>query len=149
MRLLKPWLPLLALSALAACATPAPVPGSASTTGPGPAPVSDYDWHLHQDPLENSLTYGLADSDEVKLKLSCQTASGALDLAAVLDKPTSRLRLESGGDMETYAAMSEPAGIIPGHYAEAQAKTRDPVFQRFRRLGWIACLLYTSPSPRD
>jgi hypothetical protein len=139
MRLVKPFLPLLALSALAACATPHPGAAPRLTSeAAGPALVSDLDWHLHQEPPENSLTYGLADSDEVKLKLFCRTASGVLDLAAVLDKPTSRLRLESGGDMETYAAMSEPAGIIPGHYAEAQAKAKDPVFQRFRRLGWIA-----------
>jgi len=136
MRLLKLFPPLLALSALAACATPAPV--SAPPAGPSPAPVAGYDWFLHQEPRENSLTYGLANSDEVKLKLSCSTASGVLDLAAVLDKPPSRLRLESGGDMETYPAVSEPAGLTSGHYAEAQARTKDPVFQRFRRLGWIA-----------
>ena len=137
MRLLKPLSSLLALSALAACATPAPVSTSMADAG-APAPTANYDWFLNQDARENTLAYGVANSDEVKLKLFCGSGSGALELAAVLEKPSRQLHLESGGDTENYPATSEDAGVTDGHYAEAKARTRDPVFQRFRRLGWIA-----------
>ncbi len=137
MRLLKPLLPLLALSALAACATPAPVSTSMADAG-APAPTPNYDWFLNQDARENTLAYGVANSDEVKLKLFCGSGSGALDLAAVLEKPSRQLHLESGGDTERYRASSEPAGVHDGELLTAQATTKDPVFQRFRRLGWIA-----------
>ncbi|OGN50319.1 MAG: hypothetical protein A2352_07205 [Caulobacterales bacterium RIFOXYB1_FULL_67_16] len=129
----------LALSALAACATsggrssPSPAPDAGA-----PTPVANYDWHLNLEPQEAGLAYGVANSDEVKLQLRCATGSGALDLAAMLDKPSRQLHLESGGDTDRYPAVSEDAGITDGHYAQADAKTKDPVFQRFRRLGWIA-----------
>jgi hypothetical protein len=139
MRPLKLLPPLLALSALAACATPGRAPVSTPMADAGaPTPLPNYDWHLSLEPQEAGLAYGVANSDEVKLQLRCATGSGALDLAALLDKPARQLHLESGGDTEHYPAMSEDAGITDGAYAEARAKTRDPVFQRFRRLGWIA-----------
>lgn len=128
---------LLALSALAACATPAPVSTSVADAG-APAPVANYDWHLHQEPGEDTLAYGLANSDELKLQLVCRTGSGRLELAAIADKPMRELYLESGGDTERYPARSEAAGINDGEYVSADAQTKDPVFQRFRRLGWIA-----------
>lgn len=129
----------LALSALAACATsggrssPSPAPDAGA-----PTPVANYDWHLNLEPQEADLAYGVANSDEVKLQIRCSTGSGALDLAAVLEKPARRLRLESGGETQDYSAVSEEAGITDGHYVQASAGAKDPVFQRFRRLGWIA-----------
>lgn len=128
---------LAALSLVSACATRAPAPTVASAAS-APLPVAGYDWSLHRDAQEAILAYGVPDSDEVKLKLSCRTGSGALELGAVLDKPTRSLLLESGGDTERYPAASEPAGIVDGYYAEAAAAAKDPVFQRFRRLGWLA-----------
>ena len=137
MRILKPCLPILALSALAACATPAP-PSPPATLATAPAPMPGYDWFLHREPEHDALAYGVASSDEVKLQLSCRAGSGALELAAMLEKPSRELHLESGGDTERYSAHSEAAGITDGNYAQAEARTKDPVFQRFRRLGWIA-----------
>ena len=139
MRLFKLLPPVFALSALAACATPGRSPVVTPMAAAGaPAPTPNYDWHFDQEPQEASLAYGVANSDEVKLQLRCETGSGALDLAAMLEKPSRQLLLESGGDTEHYPAASEDAGITEGHYAQANAKTKDPVFQRFRRLGWIA-----------
>lgn len=138
-RLLKRLTPLLALSALAACATHgvAPVPAPTADAG-APRPLLNYDWHLSLEAEEAALAYGVANSDEVKLQIRCSSGSGALDLAAVLEKPARRLRLESGGDTQDYSAVSEEAGITDGHYVQASAGAKDPVFQRFRRLGWIA-----------
>lgn len=139
MRLSRLIPPLLALSALAACATNAPAPvANLEAGGPAPAPMPGYDWFLNRDGQEAILAYGIADSDEVKLHLLCQAGSGALELTAASEKPGREIHLESGGDTERYPAASEPAGVHDGELLTAQARTKDPVFQRFRRLGWIA-----------
>jgi hypothetical protein len=139
MRLFRLISPLIALSALAACATNAPMPtANLVASGAAPAPVPGYDWFLNRDGREVVLAYGVANSDEVKLHLLCQAGSGALELTAASEKPGREIYLESGGDTERYAASSEPANVHDGELLTAQAKTRDPVFQRFRRLGWIA-----------
>ena len=124
---------LIAVSALAACATQVPMPpaGSAATAS-APAPTPGYDWFLNTDGQEAMLAY------EVKLRLACQVGSSALELTASSDKPGREIYLESGGDTERYRAASEPAVVHDGELLTAQAKTKDPVFQRFRRLGWIA-----------
>lgn len=103
-----------------------------------PLPVANHDWFFDRDRQELTLAYGIANSDDLKLQLVCQSGSGALELAAVFDRPSRVLLLESGGDTERYPARSEPAGIHEGQYVTANAKTKDPVFQRFRSLGWIA-----------
>ncbi|WP_295169179.1 hypothetical protein [uncultured Brevundimonas sp.] len=129
----------IAASALAACATQAPMPAAGSAaTASAPTPMPGYDWFLNTDGQEAMLAYGVANSDEVKLKLACQAGSSALELTAASDKPGREIYLESGGDTERYRAASEPAVVHDGELLTAQAKTKDPVFQRFRRLGWIA-----------
>lgn len=139
MRLSRLILPLIALSALAACATNAPAPvANLEAASSAPAPMPGYDWFLNRDGQEAILAYGVANSDEVKLHLLCQAGSGALELTAASDKPGREIHLESGGDTERYRASSEPAGVHDGELLTARATTQDPVFQRFRRLGWIA-----------
>jgi hypothetical protein len=142
MRLLRLISPLIALSALAACATNAPSTNADLTAtvadGAAPAPMPGYDWFLSQDGQEAILAYGVANSDEVKLHLLCQAGSGALELTASSEKPGREIHLESGGDTERYRASSEPAGVHDGELLTARAMTKDPVFQRFRSLGWIA-----------
>lgn len=109
-----------------------------ANTSATPLPIANNDWFFDRDNRELTLAYGVANSDDLKLQLICQTGSGALELAAVFDRPSRVLLLESGGDTERYPARSEPAGIHEGQYVTASAKTKDPVFQRFRSLGWIA-----------
>lgn len=137
MRALKLIPPLLAVGALAACATQGSAPASGLAAS-SPAPMAGYDWFLDQDEQELTLAYGVANSDEMRLQLVCQSGSGALQLAAMFDTPARVLQLESGGDTERYPARSESAGIHDGQYVSAEARTKDPVFQRFRSLGWIA-----------
>lgn len=143
MRLLRSTLPLLAVSALtaslAACANVGPTaltPGGLAVSAP--APTAGYDWFLDQDGQELTLAYGLANSDELKLQLICRSGTGALELASIFDKPARVLHVESGGDDERYPARSEPAGIHDGQYVSADARAKDPVFLRFRALGWLA-----------
>ncbi|MNI02995.1 hypothetical protein D3C73_558870 [compost metagenome] len=128
-----------ALGALGACAPrKAPLPLVAEGA---PRPVDGYDWFLNEDPDEPRLSYGLAQSDEVPLSLRCAPGSGMIGLALALDQATGRgLTLESGGETETYPARPEAAEMHDGVQLVAKAAASDPVFQRFRRVGWLAVL---------
>ena len=126
----------LAFSALAACATRPEAPASVQQAAP--APVDGYDWFMHAEGDEAVLAYGVANSDDLKLRLDCTPASGRLRLTAPAAGAERAIALESGGDTERYAAAAEPSGIHDGDLLIAEAAVADPVFQRFRRLGWIA-----------
>lgn len=126
--------------ALAACNTTGrPAMGlTAGATG-SPAPVEGYDWFLHQDGQEARLAYGLEESDDLRIGLDCQKNSGRLALSAVAPEGARpEIYLESGGDTERYAAESEPSEVNDGLFLTAEAKAGDPVFLRFRRVGWLA-----------
>ncbi len=130
----------LALGA-AACATvetpaePAPAVGSSDL----PAPVADHDWFYHRDGEEARLVYGLAESDDLRLGLDCRQGSGRLALSAV-GGPDAKpeIHLEAGGETERFAAQSEPSELHEGVFLTAEAAADSPVFQRFRRVGWLA-----------
>ena len=52
--------------------------------------------------------------------------------------PRPEIHLESGGDTARIRAASEPSIIHDGVFLTADAAADEPVFLRFRRLGWIA-----------
>lgn len=129
----------LAMSA-AACATVAPSPASdAPAPSSSPMPVENYDWFFSTDADHAALAYGLADSVDVWLGLTCQRGAGRIDMHRPVEvgHPSS-ISLESGGDTETYPATAESSGLHDGPILMAEAPTADPVFQRFRRVGWLA-----------
>jgi len=136
---------LLALTVLAltasACATAGPEaapPASAASTG-SPAPVEGYDWFFHADEDAARLAYGLAESDDLRLGLDCTRASGRLALSGVAAgdaKP--EFHIESGGETARFPAESEPSQLHDGVFLSAEAPADAPVFQRFRRVGWLA-----------
>jgi hypothetical protein len=134
---LPPVLAILALS-LAACATgtsaPPPAPPSSS-----PTPIEEHDWFFSSEDDHASLAYGLANSDDVWLGLSCGRGAGRLEMIRPVEvgHPVS-ISLESGGDTETYPAAAHPSDLHEGPVLTAGASTGDPVFQRFRRVGWLA-----------
>ena len=141
---LKPALPrslaLLALGslALAACSTTAPTDTGGASSG-APLPTAGYDWHLNHDGAEASLSYGMAETDDVPLDLSCVQGSRSLTLLLNTRKGAPhRIALESGGETETYRATAEPAPLGEGLDLTAQATTSDPVFIRFKQTGWLA-----------
>ncbi len=132
---------LLATTALvAACSTTtAKVPASGIVSSGAPQPIEGYDWFLSEDGSNAKLAYGMADSDDLKLGLECARGSGKLDLTASADKGASpEIQIESGGDTERYAAAAEPAEVHDGLILTAGAEANAPVFQRFRRIGWLA-----------
>jgi hypothetical protein len=137
---------LLALSGLslaaAACAAVEPVAPAASAAARSPAappaPIENYDWRLFDDGDEASLGFGLDESDDVWLDLDCRRGSGRLTLVAPAGPDAPRtIRLEAGGERVAYAAEAETSELHEGVFLSAEAATADPVFQRFRALGWI------------
>jgi hypothetical protein len=136
---------LLALSSLAlsaaACATVEPRPAALLTdaVGAAPAPVDGYDWFYHVDEEDARLAYGLAESDDLKLGFDCRRGAGRLALVAIAEKDAKpEISVESGGDTERFPATAEPSQLHDGVLLSAAASTREPVFQRFRRVGWLA-----------
>lgn len=130
----------LALAA-AACATvesPPEPPTAVASSGP-PAPIADHDWFYHRDGEAARLVYGLAESDDLRLGLDCNEGSGKLALSAV-GGPDARpeILVEAGGETQRFAAQSEPSQLHDGVFLTADAKADTPVFQRFRRIGWLA-----------
>ncbi len=130
----------LALSA-AACATVEPRPTASLTdaVSPAPRPVEGYDWFYHVDEAAARLAYGLAESDDLKLGFDCQRGAGRLEMVAIAEKGAkAEIHVESGGDTERFPAQAEPSQLHDGVFLSAGASTAEPVFQRFRRVGWLA-----------
>lgn len=130
-----------ALLCLAACATgPATVATVATNeASSGPTPIADHDWFFSADDASARLAYGMEASDDLRIGLDCDRASGRIELSAMAAPDSApEIFLESGGDTERYAAASEPSQLHEGLFLTAAATTADPVFQRFRRLGWLA-----------
>lgn len=128
----------------AACATvEAPIESAPAVASSGaPAPVADHDWFYHRDGETARLVYGLAESDDLRLGLDCSQGSRRLTLSAV-GGPDARpeIHVEAGGETERFAAQSEPSELHEGVFLTAEAAADAPVFQRFRRVGWLALWL--------
>ena len=74
------WLaPALALLSLGACAPTLKTQLVGASSG-APLAMPGYDWHLNEDAEEASLSYGMAETDDVPLDLSCRPGSGALQI---------------------------------------------------------------------
>ncbi|MGZ9114866.1 MAG: hypothetical protein ACXW3K_09615 [Brevundimonas sp.] len=128
----------LALTA-SACATAAPDAPTPTASSGSPAPVEGYDWFFHAEEDAARLTYGLAESDDLRLGLDCTRASGRLALSGVASgaaKP--EFYIESGGATGRFPAQAEPSQLHDGVFLSAEAAAHAPVFQRFRRVGWLA-----------
>lgn len=139
----SPTIIVLALVAVtvSACATARPaLPVATDTASSGsPVPVPDYDWFFSGDETSARLAYGLDESDDLRLGLDCDRGSGRLALSgngATGDK--AEFHIEAGGETERFAATSEPSELHDGVFLSAGAPANAPVFQRFRRIGWLA-----------
>ena len=136
---------ILVLTVLAAtasaCATAGPTAPSAMpvASSGSPAPVADHDWFFHGDETSARLAYGLEESDDLRLGLDCERGSGRLALSGNAPAGArAEFRIESGGETERFAAKAEPSELHDGVFLSAEARADAPVFQRFRRIGWLA-----------
>jgi len=139
-------LPLLgALSALlftAACATQPGAVGSSATltalTEP-PARHQGYNWFFDQDEGEFQLFYGMAESDDIPLGMTCSSGSGRITISTPSEDNHARsLTLTSGGQMATYPARATEAQVFDGYNIVSQTTPADPVMQAFGQNGWMA-----------
>jgi len=126
---------LAATASLAACATaPSATPGRAA-----PVPIDGYDWILHRDGDDARLSYGVAESDDVRLALDCARGAGSVALTVLAGPDAApEIVLESGGETESFIANSEEDLLHDGLILTAEADADSPIFQRFRRTGWLA-----------
>lgn len=135
-------LPLLvALMTVGACASvdaPPTALSPATTPDAAPRPIADHDWAFFAEDDQAALAYGRDESDDVWLSLACDRGSGRLDLFRPADadgQPT--ISLEAGGETERFSGRIEPSELFEYGEVFAEADTGAPVFQRFRRLGWL------------
>jgi hypothetical protein len=127
-----------ALGALGACSTtreggPSPMASSGS-----PQPVAGVDWFYHPEATEAKLLYGVETSDDLRLGLACQKGAGRLEITTNAPHGVREIHLESGGETERFRAEGEASELTDGDFLTAEAATSTPVFQRFRRVGWLA-----------
>lgn len=133
---------------LAACATnPSESPAALEPSSPeaataedgGPEPTPGLDWHFHQDGAEAKLAYGVANSDDLRLGLTCARGAGEVELSRDAEPDAAPgIRLESGGETETIATRSEPSELSGGVFLTGRIATAHPVMARFRQTGWLA-----------
>lgn len=137
--------PLIAVAALGllagGCATqgsPTPLPPAGATVA-APDPIPGRDWHLVQHAGQSSLAFGVAESDDLDLGLTCDDGSGRVTLfrEAAPGEP-SEFQLESGGQEQHFDAEGDPSPLTDGLSLHAEADARTLVFQRFGELGWLA-----------
>lgn len=134
----RPALIMASALSLAACSTLPPAAPPGGSAKDGPSAVAGLDWFLTDDPAETKLAYGRANSDDFRFSMTCVPGSGQLDLIQATEDDATAIMVESGGDTERLAATSEPAGVVEGVVLIASSATANPVFLRFRSLGWLA-----------
>jgi hypothetical protein len=142
MRALRLLVVALVGAAACACASVEPLPLAPSpdpAPSGAPQPVEGYDWYLGEEDDALWLGYGLADSDDIWLAMTCLRGSGRMELEQHLDMgPDRAVVLESGGETERWPARGEYSEMLGGDILIAEVPTDHPVFLRFRRLGWMA-----------
>jgi hypothetical protein len=129
---------LLAAASAAACATVPVAPVPVESPVEAPAPIAGLDWFLTDDPSETRLAYGMANSGDFRMAMTCLPGSGRLGLIQASETGHPEMVLESGGDTERLDATVEPAGVMDGDILLAETTTSAPALLRFRALGWLA-----------
>lgn len=125
----------LAAMGASACAT-APAPPPSGTSGP-PPPVANYDWSFGAEGGRGGLVFGLQESDDVWIVMNCRQSSGRLDLSVASPTASREVVLMAGAETGRFPARAESSEIDEGYFLEAQAPSSAPVFQAFRREGWM------------
>lgn len=112
-----------------------------------PAPIENHDWFFGDEDDEAGLSYGLDESDDVWLTLSCHRGSGRLELSRPVGAGhPAEIFVESGDRAATYPAVAETSELHEGQLLIAEAGAGDPVFQQFRQTGWM---IVQGPDYRD
>lgn len=125
-----------------ACAPHTGTPSTAVTLtalSEPPARDGNYHWFLDNEDDEVRLFYGLEQSDDIPLGLSCTRGSNRITISTPgEDRNMRRLTLTSGGRIASYPARAEEATVFDGYDIVAQTTPADPVMEAFALNGWLA-----------
>lgn len=141
----------LAAGAVAGCAHNAKPPAakllrpaavSPSAAMAAPAPVSGLDWYMTNEGGTAKLAFGAANSDDVRLMMTCAKDSGKLNVSRTVTAPEAGtppiLALTSGTARGRWLATSAPAATQADHTEITVAlTTTEPAIDAFQRNGWI------------
>ena len=122
----------------AACSTTRGAAPKTVVSSGSPAPIQGYDWFFHPETTEAKLVYGVEMSDDLRLGLTCEKGTGRVEITTNAPRGVREIHLESGGETERFLAHGEASELNDGDFLTAEAATSIPVFQRFRRVGWLA-----------
>lgn len=106
---------------------------AAAQSGAGAPPVAAPDgmgWHLSHEGTMAKLAYGVANSDQLALMLTCEPGRGAAAVYGEVQPATPRLIHASA------ASAIDPLG--GGLFEEARVSLNDPTLQRLARTGSLA-----------
>lgn len=130
---------ILAVGGLAAaCSTTREVAPTTVASSGSPVPIQGYDWFFHPEASEAKLVYGVETSDDLRLGLTCVKGTGHVEITTTAPHGVREIHLESGGETERFPAEGEASELSDGDFLTAGAASTIPVFQRFRRIGWLA-----------
>jgi hypothetical protein len=146
----------LAAGAVAGCAShsgykppaakllrPASTSPSAALTAPVPA--SGLSWFMVNEEGKAKLAYGAANSDDVRLMLTCAKGSGKLTVSRMVAADqagaTPILTLGSGSARGRWLAKAEPATDQAGRtQLVVDMTTTEPAIDAFERNGWVSAI---------
>ena len=104
-----------------------------------PSPIEGRDWHLTQYWDQSTLAFGVAETDDVDLTLTCSDGSGWVSLLRdAPDAAPREFRLEAGADSGLFVAESEPSMLTDGQILTTEVAADEAVLRSFRSLGWLA-----------
>lgn len=104
-----------------------------------PARNGEYRWFFDREDDEVQLFYGLAQSDDIPLGLTCAKGSGQIRVSTPSEDNSRRqISLTSGGQVTHLPARAEAAEVFDGYDIIARTTPSDPVMQAFGVNGWLA-----------
>lgn len=113
-----------------------PAPGRSLVEAMTPAPAMG--WHLLHEGERAKLAYGVANSDQIALMMSCAPGDGAVEVFGVVHPDTPRLTLAADAETTELDGAPEVDPITGAMAVETRAPIADPVLQRFKRGGDLA-----------
>lgn len=127
-----------ALAMLAGCASTSGTTGSTGGFQGDLSPIDNYDWivELNDEPM---LAYGVPNSDDAPLVMTCQPRSGQVEVslmsASVKSKP---IAMATSSMTRSINATGQPEEMSGGYMLQGQIAADDALFDSAHETGWIA-----------
>ena len=111
----------------------APLPIDAFALEAAVAEAPEMGWHLLHEGDRAKLAYGVANSDQIAVILTCAPGDRTVDIYGVVQPDTTGLTLASGGHAATLDGAPEVDPLTGAMAVETQAPLSDPVLAGFQR----------------